>query len=330
MDRSAAFQLYPRVLNPKQGFLTNWNNKPAAGVLNPDEFWFSWGRGDRVEVLSRRLAQKKKWDPEAVWGLIETSSYADVQAPYFMPFFEKAARKSDDARIKQAIGILTAWDGLSRDKDADGFYDEAATAIFRSFLPRMIEFTLKDDLGEPFKFFSGTGYPEPGKPTGAGGNLQIGTKAIIEVLYARTPPAYDLFNGEGGEALVLKALTAALEALEKEKGPEMKQWRIPAPTRPFGHKNFLGIPQTMESETLTTRLEQNRGTENNLIVFTPQGVTSYEVVPPGQSGFIAPDGTKSRHFNDQLKMYETFGKKRMWLYPEDVEKNKVSETVLKY
>jgi len=56
----------------------------------------------------------------------------------------------------------------------------------------------------------------------------------------------------------------------------------------------------------------------------------WEIAPPGQSGFIAPDGIKSPHYDDQLKMYETFGKKRMWITAEDVEKNKTSEVVLKY
>lgn len=324
------FSQTPKVLNPKQGYLANWNNKPAAGVLNPDEFWFSWGRGDRVEVLTQLLAKRKKWDPEAVWGLIEPVSYTDVQAAYFLPFLKKAAAKSQDIKIRQAGEILSSWNRISMDRDGDGYYDEAATAIFRYFLPRMIELALKDNLGESFNLFAATGYPEPGKPTASGGNIQTGTKAIIEALYSPPSQGYDLFKGKEPEAVILKALTAAVEALEKEQGPEMTKWRIPAPPRPFGYKNFLGIPQTLESETLFTRIEQNRGTENDLIVFTPKGVKAYEVVPPGQSGFISPDGTKSRHFKDQMKLYETFGKKRMWLYPADVEKNKESEIVLKY
>ena len=35
-------------------------------------------------------------------------------------------------------------------------------------------------------------------------------------------------------------------------------------------------------------------------------------------------------YNVLVKMYETFGKKRMWITEEDVEKNKTSEVVLKY
>jgi penicillin amidase len=118
--------------------------------------------------------------------------------------------------------------------------------------------------------------------------------------------------------------------LEKDQGADMSKWRLPAPNRPFPPKNFLGIPQTHPDASLSIRIEQNRGTENDMIVFTDDGIISWEVAPPGQSGFIAPNGTKSPHYDDQLKMYETFGKKRMWITAEDVEKNKTSEVVLKY
>ena len=32
----------PHIKNPASGFLANWNNKPAQGVMNPD-FFFSVG-----------------------------------------------------------------------------------------------------------------------------------------------------------------------------------------------------------------------------------------------------------------------------------------------
>jgi penicillin amidase len=46
------FERNPKVYNPKQGFIINWNNRPAYGdVLNPDMFWYSLSKADRVEVL---------------------------------------------------------------------------------------------------------------------------------------------------------------------------------------------------------------------------------------------------------------------------------------
>jgi penicillin amidase len=75
----------------------------------------------------------------------------------------------------------------------------------------------------------------------------------------------------------------------------------------------------------------NRGTENDLIVFDRDGkVTSCEVTPPGQSGFIAPDGTRSKHYQDQLEMFGRFGCKPTWLDPKDVERHLESKSVLRY
>ncbi|MBK0621210.1 penicillin acylase, partial [Klebsiella pneumoniae] len=46
------------------------------------------------------------------------------------------------------------------------------------------------------------------------------------------------------------------------------------------------------------------------------------------SGFIAPDGTVDKHYEDQLKMYENFGRKSLWLTKQDVEAHKESQEVL--
>ena len=59
-------------------------------------------------------------------------------------------------------------------------------------------------------------------------------------------------------------------------------------------------------------------------------IVAWEVAPPGQSGFIGPDGSTSAHYNDQFDMYANFGKKRMWFYEQDVMENAASETVLEY
>lgn len=323
------FLTNPKVTNPAQGFIANWNNKPANGVLNPDEFWYSWSTADRVDYLIEALRSQDQFGADEAWGLIEESSYADVNAPYFLGFIDEAAKDADDERMLAANELLQAWDLQSRDRDHDGFYDEPATAIFRSFLPRLIKAVLANDLGPAFQFFSATGYPVPGEPTAAGVNIQTGTKAIVENLM-HGEPVFDFFNGEPRDAVIRRVLGETIRMLEHEQGPNMGAWRLPAPARPFSPNNFLGIPQTYENELLEARIEQNRGTENNMIIFADGGIVGYEVTPPGQSAFIAPDGTKAPHFTDQFELYQTFGKKRMWFYPEDVEKNKESEIVLKY
>jgi len=326
----APFSTNPKVFNPEQGFISNWNNKPANGVLNPDMFWYSWSKADRIACLFDTLKSREQLSADEVWSLIKMSSFIDVNARYFIPLISKAVEKSSDEKLKSVAAMLAEWDFQSQDRDGDGKYDEAATAVFRTFLPLMLQYTLQDDLGGAFKFFASPGYPTPEKPSRSGLNIQIGTKAVAEAILDPVSQAYDFFNGRPPEEIALKALTEAVEGLEKKFGADMSGWRLPLAPVVFGTNNFLNIPQAAKSETMKLAAGMNRGTENNMIVFSQGGIVAYDVTPPGQSGFVAPDGSKSSHYDDQLTMYGDFRKKQIWLSEKDVEAHKTSEIVLNY
>ncbi len=67
-----------------------------------------------------------------------------------------------------------------------------------------------------------------------------------------------------------------------------------------------------------------------MVIMNKDRIVAWEVTPPGQSGFINPDGKKGAHFDDQFELYYTFGKKRMWFYAEDVEANKSAQEIISY
>ncbi len=318
----------PHVLNPVSGFLANWNNKPGQGVMNPDFFFYSWSAADRVEFLQRELASKDKFTTEEAWAVVESSSYADVHAPYLLPVINDAAEKTDDARLHEANKILQNWNRYSRDDDADGFYDEAATAIFRTLAGKLIERVLRDDLGAAYAYFSASGYPTTDTSTASGINISTGFKAIVEALDGQA--SFDVLNGEPVEHIVEAALRDAIVALTGENGQPLSEVRLPVSKRPFETRNFLGIPQAGEDELMFAPVEQNRGTENNMIVMKRDAIVAWEVTPPGQNAFISPDGQASEHYSDQLEMYHRFGKKRVWFYAADVESNKQVEFFLNY
>jgi penicillin amidase len=310
----------PHVLNPSSGFLANWNNKPGNGVMNPDFFFYSWSSADRIDALHDRLSARERFTPDDAWSVIESSSYADVFAPYFLPAIDAELSGSEDPALREANEILQSWNLQSRDDDGDGFYDEQATTIFRHFIWALTERVLTDDLGDVAPFFAVRGYPTADEPSGAGTNLPAGVKAIVEAMEGNV--AYDLFNGEPVGSVLAAAMT---DALQQSAGNG-----LPVATRPFSARNFLGIPQAGKKENMTAPVEQNRGTENNMIVMKPGEIVGWEVTAPGQSGFIRQDGEVSEHYDDQFEMYYTFGRKRTWFYPEDVESNKQSEVTLNY
>ena len=319
LGRQDVLTANPHVLNPSSGFIANWNNKPGNGVMNPDFFFYSWSSADRVSFLNQALRADGTITPEEAWALLESSSYTDVFAPYFLPMIDDAVSGLDAAALKEANSVLQAWDLQSRDDDADGYYDEQASAIFRAFVRELVKVVLEDDLGDAYAYFSGTGYGSAAAPTAAGTNLSTSVKVVVE--YLNFGGRFDLLNGVPSRDVIVLALEKALAS---------SAGRLETAPRPFSARNFLGVPQASESEFRKLPIEQNRGTENNMIVLKPGAIVGWEVAPPGQSGYVAPDGTTSKHYDDQMDMYHGFGKKRMWFYQADVEANMRSETVLAY
>jgi penicillin amidase len=318
----------PHVENPSSGFIANWNNKPAQGVANPDFYFYSWSAADRVEILQRMIEERRRFTPEQAWSLIRRSAYVDVHAHYLLPMLDMVPEIKTDERLRHANELLQSWDGQSLDADHDGFYDGAATAIFRRFVGILLKQVLADDLGDAYAPFASVGYPTAAQPSAAGTNIQAGLKAVIESLEGRG--RYDLLNGEPAAAVLGRSLAKALEQLAAEQGSDISAWRLAVAPRPFSNINFLGIPQAGEDEALTAPIEQNRGTENDMIVLKKGAIVGWEVTPPGQDAFVDPAGAKTVHYDDQFDMYQHFGRKRMWFYEKDVEANKASEEMIDY
>jgi len=328
LTRMPIEQANPHVKNPGSGFIANWNNKPGQGVMNPDFFFFSWSGADRIDILHSALNSRDTFTPDEAWNILMTSSYADVHAAYLLPFIDSAVQEQDNTQLIRANEILQGWNRQSLDSDQDGNYDEAATAIFRTFAAVLLKNVLADDLGDVFGPFSSVGYPTAEAPSRAGTNIQTGMKAVFESLSGRG--SYDLLNGQQVSGVIIQALSETLELLSAEQGGELATFRLPVAKRPFSNRNFLGVPQAGIDEIKLASIEQNRGTENNMVVMRENAIVGWEVTPPGQNAFIAPSGKKSPHYDDQLELYQSFGRKRMWFYAGDVQANKVKEDIISF
>ena len=74
----------------------------------------------------------------------------------------------------------------------------------------------------------------------------------------------------------------------------------------------------------------NRGAQNDLVMFSGGTVSMCTVAPPGQSGFVAPDGRKSPHYDDQMALFKDFGCKSEWLTPAQLDQHLESSKQLNY
>ena len=326
------FEKNPQVFNPDQGYIANWNNKPALFWNDPDMWWQTWGSADRVEPIFDELKARDKFTPDEILDMNRRLSHIDVNISYFLPFLEGAVEGLDpNSQEVKAVSLLKNWDRYRWDQNNDGFYDSPAQTIIQKWLPIMLQKTLDDDLGPFFGRYASAGYPT--SPPGGSTNVQTGTKILYHALLgddSTIPNPYDFFNGEEPLDIVLNALIQALSNLTSEFGSDMSTWLLPAVQQRFATTNFNGIPQASAGEELFLPINMNRGTENHMVVLRPFGLKGVNVCPPGQSGFVAPDGTEDPHYQDQMNLYQEFEYKDMLFNPYDIIKNAESYKTLTY
>ncbi|MFK0087600.1 penicillin acylase family protein [Pseudomonas sp. NPDC090755] len=319
------FASNPQVFNPASGYIANWNNKPAEGFPGPDQWWYAWGAADRNEVLDGRL-QQARFTPEQAWSLMMEAAFEDPNARYFVPRLLALSERSpaEFAAVRQA---LAAWDYQDLDSNRDGFYDQPATAIFRLWLGQMLSLTLADQLPPAQAgWFTDSGYSAPGASSPGSHNISVGTKVLYRAIRAKEQGEalpFDLFKGRDVDELMLQALRLSVAQLKREQGPQVAAWRQGVSTLRFAHKNFLGVPQALESEEHALAPSMNLGTENNMVVLDGRNVTGFELAAPGQSGFIAADGSPGKHYDDQIPLLREQRKRRIWLSEEEVERRTV-------
>lgn len=327
------FSEVPKVYNPEQGYIVNWNNQPVPGdVAHGDAA--HWSAADRVNELEARIAAEPMLTPSAVHDLVRLTSFADTNARYFLPYLANATHDltEKDGAVYEAAQRIMAWDMLNTNPGDSDVYSEPAVTIFRTWLSKVIKNVLADDLPESVDLSAGypseysAGSVKPGNGSQLLYNALLGDAAGV-------PQTFDFFNGaDQSERLstALDALREAVSDLKAQYGSDQTTWLTPVTKHRFVVDNFLGVPQAESDETLYLPTFMNRGTQNDEVTFSDSNVSLCIVAPPGQSGFVAPDGTKSPHYQDQLTLYKDFKCKTEHLTKSEVDAHQSSVRTLRY
>jgi acyl-homoserine lactone acylase PvdQ len=142
---------HPHAINPRSGSLTNWNNKPARGFASADDHW-SFGSLQRVQMLSRGLAARKKHSPTSVVAAMNRAATQDFRGLVLVPDISAvlAGTTAPSPRDAQLLTLLQAWRtaGASRlDVNLDGKVDDPGAAIMDSAWPKIARAVMAPVLG---------------------------------------------------------------------------------------------------------------------------------------------------------------------------------------
>jgi penicillin amidase len=305
------FGQQPHALNPRQGWLASWNNKPARGWANSSAGFWDWGPVQRVTTLMHQL--RRVAPGTATVGTLEEinrtagqttdtpSGSADtVFVSTLLDDLLAHVDASADPRLPAVVRQLRAWDWQQTDADADGRYDQPSVAIFNTWWQALVEQVFGDEL--------------PGFEPNVLGNL---VARVLGAAPASLPLAHDYLDGHSVDAAVTAALRSTLDRLAGRFGPELAGW-----LQPVAHISWDALPLTPQ---VPDTIWMNRGTYNQLVhLGAGRHLWADNVVAPGQSGDPA-----SPHFSDQLALYATWRYKPMRLDLPDLAGQVVSTTRLR-
>ena len=320
-SRSFADEIY--LMNPKSGYIVNWNNKPSTAYDNRDLHIPRWSQGDRANILADLMRQRaqapKPIAEDDVLEIYRTASTQDVNFHHFRPMFKLLKTPGADKETQHALALLQQWDG-ARLPGPNGTYVGAAVPIFQEWLNQFVKMTVGSVLaGEEFKRFVGpyTGSLQlPYMKNSV--NLSMGTKIALRGLQARfgmrpdDVPAYDVLHGQAPDQVMLKALLAAVEELKKTKkqsGP-IDGWRQAMVPQSFFPANYASVPTASPGERPALPASANRGAMQRLAVGAGGKIESWDANPPGTSS-----DPKNANYQDQLPIYGKWKFKPLPLAP---------------
>jgi penicillin amidase len=322
----------PVTYNPTQGFIANWNNQAGPGFNNDYGNWSVVDRDQEILAAFSGAGARTAYTSQQMWELNERFSFADLNLRYLAPVLAKAvAGLPSDDPVRRDVELLTTWSGETRDRNGDGNYDAPQATIMRTWLPLLAKAVLSDDLpASVYNRYVAGMYMAPVES-----RASIRPAQAVKLIYnaqlgsdAGVAQTMDFLNGAPATEVYLATYREALATLQATKGADPAGWLTPASTMAFSYKNFLGVPQASPGDQINGVPYANRGTENDMAVLGAGANRLCLAAPPGQSGFVAPDGTTSPHATDQLELYTSFQCRNEHLTRASVDAATESVTVL--
>ena len=266
----------PTLINPEQGWVANWNNKPAAGCDNHDGF--KWGPLHRVQLLidqMRSLLDDGKATLTDLADVIRVAATQDARGLYLAPqMMRKAAKAPEQAdNYKQALDIVKAWSeagahrrNLDRDETMD---DGPALAIYDAWYDKLVHLVFDDEVGtDGYELM--TDAPIVNYNPVNGGGFWFDFSSYLKNLLTRKSRLarfdrnycnnIDTDSKENCLNLISEALVAALAQLTEEQGEDMTAW-----TKPAENISFTDNSNSATAGSVDDIPWQNRGTENHLV-----------------------------------------------------------------
>jgi penicillin amidase len=204
-NKLVPFADMPSALDPQAGFVATANNRPAADGEGPF-LGVDWMDGHRQARIVESLAARSDWDVAAC-----TALQLDVTSlPWRRVRDTALALPVADTEGRQAIELLSAWDGLVA-------ADSSAATIFELWLAEMAHRIARAKAPASWQYALGAGFGEIVPLT----IFHSGSAAQTVERLLSQPDGW--FEG-GWPAEAADALSSAISWLRNKYGPDPARW----------------------------------------------------------------------------------------------------------
>ena len=287
----------PKSINPAQGFLANWNNKPSVNYDNADSLILGkqfrlWDITDRL--ASGRISLEDMRDiPKDIARIKSLGREARFLRPYLLAALDDTP--PHDPIAPEARKVLEGWEGSAFADAVASTVLEPGEVIFSTWLSRMLANTFSDALGD--------------KVAEASTNMLIHVLDFAFTGASGVAPSRDYFSGRSASEVMSITFDQAVAALAAAQGDNPAAWTGARGAIKFNHP-IIG--------TVGSIPNSNRATYAQIIVLSHPKPRAENIFTLGQSGFIQLVPTSGfaldPHFKDQLELYRDFKYKTMRLF----------------
>jgi penicillin amidase len=299
----AAEDEVPFAINPAPGYAAQWNNKPAPDWNNGD-LSYSWSTDHRVQriinLVEHRLDTEGVVDYAFLKEIVHDIAFVDLRSIRYKDHLLDALADADLTETeRQARAELESWNHYREGtgEDETGKYPAGYT-VWDATFPKILQEVFAESFGaayEPASYFLDYDY---------------GRGTLMRVLNpeATALPLGAEYVGDDPDDELVSAFKAAVAALAEEYDGEPSTWRKSVRVEEFDNMALFGMPTgvTQAGEMAWV----NRGTENHFVRLSDDP-TAENVLPPGNDGYVAPDGSTTDDYADQLGLFKDFEYKQL-------------------
>lgn len=235
-DGFLPFARLPHAVDPAQGWLANWNNKPAHGWLDGESQPYTAlpaGRHHRTTTLVDELSARDDWSFDALRDLDRIAGSRDPRATALRPMLLDLRERDDLPSLqREALQVLAGWDGSATGPGADERFVEgepgtvgAAWTIFDRFARRLPALVLTELEAADPDLLARRNRVSSGHPFDVSPALNL-TLRVLDPSTSSLTPAYDHLDGRDADEVLATAFATVLDELVAEHGhDDLATWR---------------------------------------------------------------------------------------------------------